>query len=202
MALARLLSTGTEVLGPAPRNRLLIDPGVQLKISVAKRDQNNWCWAAVALAVAKAYQDNGPDWKDQCTIAGRVKKTTCCPLGTVGACDEPADLDLALKGHHDPTPIAPQNNRQFSFVKDQINDGVPLAVRVAFPNAKAGHFLVISGYSEVGGIPHLWIFDPATGLEAPHEFDTFKLGYQKLGTWDQTFRTKGTPTSAQKVLFR
>lgn len=202
MALARLLSTGTEVLGPAPRNRLLIDPGVQLQINVPLQKQDNWCWAAVAVGVANAYQDPDPEWTFQCNVARRVKNRTCCPAGDFRVCDEPDDLGPALKDHHDPTPIPPQNGREFSFVKDQINDGVPLAVRVAFPNAEAGHFVVISGYSEDGGIPHLWIFDPATGLEAPHQFDTFKLGYQDLGTWDQTFRTKGTPTSAQKVLFR
>ncbi len=197
--LARTLARNLDLLGAAPADRLLVDPGVRLQIEIPQRQQDNWCWAAVAVGVAAAYGDTDPKWKSQCRVAKRVKNKPCCPAGALAKCDKPHNLPPALDDHHNPAAIATQDEKDFGFVKQQTDAGLPLAVRIEFSDGRSSHFVVISGYSVQSGIPHLWIYDPATGLEDHYQFDEFSLHFDKIGTWGQTFRTKGSTTGSTTV---
>jgi hypothetical protein len=185
MALANTLSRTVRFLGAGPRNRVVLDPGVQLAISIELREQDQWCWAAVARGVQLAYGDNPAE--SQCEVATRVKGTTCCPAGDYGVCDQPHDLEDALAGHGQ----HPTQNKTFDFIKDCIDDGCPPAIRLGYNNAAAGHFVVISGYYTEAGLNYIWVCDPATGLEDDYEFEAFKLTDPNGGLWDKTYRTTG-----------
>lgn len=190
MALANALSRNVRFLGAGPHNRVVLNPGVQLAISIEPRDQDQWCWAAVARGVQLAYGDDPAE--SQCEVATRVKGTRCCPVGYHSACNESADLPDALADHFDDTPIPAADDKTFRFVKSCIDAGFPPAVRIGFDGARSGHFVVISGYYTEGGLTYIWVFDPATGFEDDHEFEAFKSKDPNEGVWDLTYRTTGT----------
>ena len=60
-----------------------------------KQSQDKWCWAAVSVSVARYFLPLSP--LTQCRVALAVTgKTDCCGSGRAG-CNEPGDLEVALK---------------------------------------------------------------------------------------------------------
>jgi hypothetical protein len=192
MALAQTLSAGLMPLDPAPPEAPEIEcVGRVLHMQVERQSQDLWCWAAVALAVAHAYGNMFE--AAQCDVAGRVKERPCCPFGRFSACDRTHALSRPLGIHHDKLTVRPEPDKSFALVKACIDEGRPIAVRIAFSDASSGHFVVITGYCEIGMTQHLWVCDPLTGSRSREGFDSFLNNYKGLnvGGWQKTFLTKG-----------
>jgi hypothetical protein len=181
-------------LGFVPADRVIAGPkGFVLSVTIPKSADTQWCWAAVAVGIAKAYQDQDPKWNEQCEVATRVKKaTTCCPAGDYTDCNLADFLPPSLEEHHDSTPIDPGENKTFEFVVASTKSGYPLAIRLGVENDDAGHFVVIAGYREDDdGVRQLWIGDPEEGLRNLADFDKLLTPSTTERYWTDTFRTTG-----------
>jgi hypothetical protein len=186
---AESLSKDLVTLGLIAKDRVVSDciGPLLAEFVVPLRDQDNWCWAAVAVAVANGYGDKDPKWDEQCRVARDVKGKDCCGGDN---CDSTADLEPALDKHFDNTAIPQGQERAFAFVEQCIKAGNPLGARVKKTDEDSGHFVLIVGHCVKDGLKNLWIGDPFTGMCNYCDFESFKINYADFGPWDMTFRTK------------
>jgi|GEM_PF-6515801 len=178
--------------------------GKVLKIKVEPQNQNNWCWASVGAAVARAFEDPNPAEGTLCGVASRVCELVCCPQGVKGAvksCDAPDELEKfdinginkgALGKHLNTNPIPQDVDKTFPFVQDKINQGIPIAVKVSHPKT-VGHFVIISGYCVMANTQYIFVGEPRTGQRVRVDFTGFLTRYQGDGVWDHTYVTQGLP---------
>jgi hypothetical protein len=194
MSIANILSLNIVFLGkvPSPPNDKpdASCMGDVLRLKIDAQGQDNWCWAMVAVGVAHAFQDTDPQWVP-CSVAKRVLAMECCPEGDYESCDQPLELAAPLDGHMDPSLINPQTDKTFGLVQYSIDNGIPIAVRLALPNT-VGHFVVISGYCLLGdGSQRIFVCDPQDGSRRREDFDGFLNGFGGKPRWDQTYLTQG-----------
>jgi len=162
-----------------------------LKIEVPDQEGQEWCWAAVAVGIARAYnprrQHEGRKL-EQCQVATQVlRKETpsivCC--GGNIECDRESELDPALEavGHLRKPLKGPQT---WEFIKSEIDHGRPIAVRI--DRDGKGHFLVITGYGEFSGARYVYYDDPIS-RRGVRSVDSFTI--REDGIWTNTYTTKG-----------
>lgn len=143
-----------------------------------------WCWAAVAASVDSYF--NPTSGVPQCGIAGDVLKKDAC--GNPEASDLPATLQDALKVVDRLYGIR-IGALTFDQVRQQIDAGCPVCVRIAWSGGGA-HFVVISGYHlSPAGVRTVDISDPWYP-NSVRDFDQFPQGYHGGGTWTATFFVK------------
>lgn len=221
MALPSVYSTGRrrfslpEALEEAPPAAAAAPAGSKkiLKVPVDPQKKDDWCWAAVSLGIRAAY---GLTVSSQCqfvgkilkgeTINGRVHEGECCPRARQRDCVTPHELTKPLGQHHaaplieenDPSVSGP-GHRTFAFVKGQIDDGHPIAVRIHWRTPGGGHFVVIKGYRQIGTSISLYICDP----KSPHQnivpFDEFLSAYERDGFWHVSYRTQESNLNPGRV---
>lgn len=192
MAIANILKTGVSSFRDATKPAPVAAKQTFLDVTIPKRCQDEWCWAAVAVGVAQAYGDA----VTQCQIAKAVIGKECCPggmVGTVRSCNKPNDLARALfeaAGHNGPVFEKPKH-RKPSFVKDHIDKGHPLGIRIAWLGQESGHFVVIAGYRVAGSDLQLCIWDPKYGTCGEHSLTEMLTDYRGIGVWDTSYETSG-----------
>jgi len=167
----------------ANRGRKVLPPE-HLSVTVPHQDTPFWCWAAVASGIAYSY---GNVTFPQHVVASGVLGVTCQPNGV-----KPPDCNcagsladaLCVTDNLWDSPVM----RSYSFpeVYRAIKAKRPLCVRGEDSN-KAGHFVVIFGYSTNG--LHLLIADPSEGIQFP-TFDRFVKAYRGIYAWNTTYETK------------
>jgi hypothetical protein len=162
-------------------------PQIRLAIDVRVQERTAWCWAAVAEAVYAAY---GEERVSQCEVATRVVGQMCCPSAQGPDCNTPQELRPAL-GRHCLLESRGEPQRTPTFVKQEIDAGAPICVRVARFGRGGGHFVVIGGYVEVTGVLHLIVLDPRKGRWSIWRHERFRFAYENDGDWDITFQTQG-----------
>lgn len=164
-----------------------------LMASIPRFDQDNWCWAAVAVGVAQAYDRPAVP---QCEVATSVTRLLtpsstlkCCPKGSNAACDFPRPLSFALKNQnvHDHF----NGDRTFDFVVSEIDH--QRLVPVALVAGRAGHAVVIAGYVKggSGSENQLVVWDPTTGEREPVGFTEFRDRFLGKWSWSVTYVTTG-----------
>lgn len=97
---------------PAFGSGVLPGMGQTLNFVMEPQMQTEWCWAAVAVSVARFYQPTNTI--EQCQVVnGELGRDDCCGGGVFTGCNIPYTLDTALGqvGHlsrpieRDPTPF-------------------------------------------------------------------------------------------------
>lgn len=206
MSIAKILSRDVAFIGHVPpppphEGPDLSCAGTVLDLTVDAQQQDNWCWATVAVGVAHAYKDPDPDW-EACKVAKRVlRATNCCPPGYYAACNRTRkELNAALDGHLDPTPIDQKIDKTFDLVQNSIDKGIPIAVRVVLPNASA-HFVVVSGYCVLEDrSQRIFVCDPQDGGRRREDFAGFLNGLGGKPKWDKTYLTKGIAEQGEMMV--
>ena len=208
MALPKLLTTGRQPLLLAAVSGENFTRKI-LKIEIPRQEANNWCWAAVAVGIGKAYGDIG---LKQCRVAtmmlaDRQPPLQCCSGESAGDCDVPMSLNqvLSLPDHdHLDGPVLPV--KDFDFIKEEIDNGHPIAVGIQRlstddpPKPAGGHFSVITGYLLVNGNgtgPKQFVyFDDPIASRGVRPLASFHV--RSDGEWVRTYKTKGD----RRVRFR
>lgn len=135
---------------------------------------------------------------------GELNLTTCCQRGLhrLRDCNRPWWLHRALtrtnnlRNMIEPTPGVSMTTGQASFqqVREEIDLGRPVGVRIQWPSPPGttppGHFVVIYGYSRIGGTEYFDIDDSANG-KSHLSVAVFSNSYQGTGTWTHTYFTRG-----------
>jgi hypothetical protein len=151
---------------------------------------SNWCWAAVGVSVNRYF---APD--SNLSLRDLVETI----LNDPGAChrssglDQPAHLERVLR--HLKVLKEPPRAGALSFndIRAQINAGLPVCVRVEWPDLNSGHFVIIRGYAvTASGERWVDVADPAFG-NSTVPYDDFVNSYQGAGQWDYTFLVQPPP---------
>ena len=170
-----------------------------LNFTIEQQQCSEWCWAAVTAAVCRCYGDATPT--RQCEVANLVLKlpidncTDCdCQNNPSAACNQPKNLALALDAvqHDRGNPVDGISTLAFEDVKDDIDNGRPIVVRVTLEESVAsGHAVAIYEYTDDGMVS---IADPMhAGNKISVRFADFVAGGPTAlhGTWQAAYLTKG-----------
>ncbi|MFF4603654.1 papain-like cysteine protease family protein [Streptomyces sp. NPDC001339] len=114
---------------------------VSLNISMQKQVQDQWCWDASGLTIAKFWGYNQYSQDDFCRLAAKNSSLSCQ--------NQPATLDdmanawagMGLSN----TGNGLSRNASFSETGNEISGGRPFATRIGW-NSGGGHMNVIYGY--------------------------------------------------------
>jgi hypothetical protein len=207
MPLPQVIANNLSPIGPLPATPLAVAPPPPpgpappapppppppppfpnpLNFVMSHQQEQNWCWAAVALTITRYYNTTSI-WISQCQIASSGLGFICCQVGqNCKDCDVPWRLDSALNVTNNFNTWAP-GQASISQIAVEIDGGKPLGVRIGWPDG-TGHFCCITGYWEVGGETWLHIEDPCykhTCLSYSH----FRSHYHCDGTWTDSYWTK------------
>lgn len=160
--------------------------GTHLAVTMKLQEQSNWCWAAVAAAVAGYY---GTNVKSQCQIVSALLPDApaggCCADGSISACNQQSQLLEALKYvHHlwehgsEDEELAPET------LQAEITAGHPVGIQITWRDA-GRHFIAATGCkSEV-----IDVRDPLYGPTAT-PYETLVGDYLGQGSWTRTYRTR------------
>jgi len=153
--------------------------------------ESEWCWAAVSASVAGYFNTAGPSggpWQ-QCEIVNaELSQTTCCANGSASACNRDWYLDLALtRVGHLASPAYAGQAPFIPDVRDEVSANHPIGVRIEWYGGGTGHFVVIVGSDDTGGIQNVDIEDPHYG-PSTYDYDAFVTAYQSgAGRWTHTY---------------
>jgi hypothetical protein len=176
----------------------------QLPVRILGQEQDNWCWAAVALSLALYFKRQAPPFTSQCALASCFvgNGVECCTTrGTAtvmeatakSACDLAWDLkpvlarlvDNVIEHFENPGDLT-----SFDDVVEQIDDRRPLAGHFRFASG-LDHFFIISGYLPGSTSQLIRVLDPnhAANSAVPiAELRTQLSGH--AGKWFRTFRLR------------
>ena len=157
----------------------------QLPFNMQMQTQSNWCWAATATSVSH-YFWRWSTWT-QCRVANaELGHTDCCHNPVPSDCNVPWYLDRALTRTRNFVSITGPVG--FEQVRDEINAGRPVGARIGWSGG-GGHFMVIYGYSLIGGGEYFDIDDPIYG-KSHIPVSEFSSSYQGTGSWTHTYFMK------------
>ena len=157
----------------------------QLPFNMQLQTQSNWCWAATANSVSH-YFWRWSTWS-QCRIANaELGHTDCCHSPVPSACNVPWYLDRSLTRTRNFVSI--QGPAGFEQVRSEIDAGRPVGARIGWSGG-GGHFMVIYGYSMIGGGEYFDIDDPIYG-KSHMPMSEFSNSYQGSGSWTHTYFMK------------
>ena len=189
MALPALLSSTlipVEPSHPPPYGSGLHGSSAHLAFETEPQLRQNWCWAAVAVSVARFYDEATP-WT-QCRMAdAELGRSDCCVEGASSACNVPGSLhtSLARTGHLDHWTAA---SVTFPGVSAEVHLGNPLGARIAWEEGGA-HFVAIFGYTDGDGSTaagFVSVGDPWYG-NSDVSYPEFCKRYRGSGTWTHSY---------------
>ncbi len=161
--------------------------------AIEKQSQDKWCWAAVSASVARYFDPHSPF--TQCRVALRVtRKTDCCGSGRE-ACNEPGDLEDALRAV-ERWKETRKGVLTFGEIQKQIDASTPVCVRIGWRGG-GGHFVIIYGYRVLSsGVQQVEVADPffANSIMSYRQFVNAYGSVEKPGggQWTHTFLVRGT----------
>lgn len=157
-----------------------------LDVEVPCQEQDQWCWCAITVGVSRFFDTSFS--LSQCETAAAV-------LDRSDACSRPGDEDVnrtfALNDalttfHHLARTV--DGTLSFQQVRQQIDAGRPVGVRIRFLDSGLAHFTLIRGY-RTDPVPMVAIDDPLYG-ESIWSFAEFVESYRGSGAWRQSFLTQ------------
>jgi hypothetical protein len=181
-----------------------------LEISVEGQERENWCYAAVAVSIAKFYNKE-TDWT-QCRLATENLNNVEKKASKNYCCDHPEDPDCNTVGFiykKETQKGALVTIKNFAQCYDgpvdlmsivvEISSGRPVIALHNYTDEtndfyEGGHFTVISGYKGLwqDGCS-LYVQDPWDNYGFTDNdiiYEQFKTYWGVVGTWDYTYFTK------------
>jgi Papain-like cysteine protease AvrRpt2 len=163
-----------------------------LNFKMQDQEQSEWCWAAVAASTSMHYDPNS-GWT-QCKVAGaELQVQNCCQDPLPAACNKRWRVHSALRTTKNLTRFT-TNAEKFSVVQHEIDSQRSLCARIGWKGSNSGHFVVIDGYDDSGGLQLLTVRDPNAKVRtAIVNYATLVKGYQGSGVWTDSFFTQAPP---------
>lgn len=172
----------------------------QIGIEAEPQKGDFWCWAAVAVSLDRFFRIGSR--RSQCGVATQVLHVAggCCQGSAARPeCDQATFLEDALEavdqmagGPSNPSERPSTRASQFALIKEQIDLGLPVCIRVAWNRgAGEGHFLMITGYNEVGRRKYVHVEDSIWG-SGFYSLSDFANSYQDdEGRWTDSYLVRG-----------
>jgi hypothetical protein len=165
------------------------------------QQKTNWCWAALAVSVAKFYDTSFKH--SQCDIAnGELGRSDCCETSKDDPCNVYGHLMSSLhrvehfEEWHVRRPSKSKNLQEQirryvqTEIKQEIDDGRPLCGRIIWAGGGA-HFLAIYGYATDSELSGVAIADPWWGL-SDLDWEDFPIRYRTGAVYTDTYYTSGS----------
>lgn len=176
-----MTAAGDALGGAATSNRLSFAMEVQ--------EEDQWCWAAVAVSVARFF-DPATGWT-QCLLAcAEFERSDCCDPAHRDDCDKPWYLNRALARTDNlaaPTHVGP---RTFAEVAGEIDAGRPAGCRIEWRGGDEGHFVVIGGWLKAAsGKEYVDVFDPKFGFDQI-PYAELRDAYRFTGRWEHSYAVR------------
>jgi hypothetical protein len=163
-------------------SRLTIDLG----FDVERQEQSQWCWAAVAVSVARHF-DSASRWR-QCTVVNaELNQTSCCDDGGSPSCGRPWYLDRALATVAHLHAVR-SGALDFSEAYAEVVANQPPCMRIGWAGG-GGHFVAVVGVRQAGGDRFLRIGDPLHGTVEEGWTDPAEP-YMGYGSWTDPYFTQ------------
>ena len=164
-----------------------------LSFSMEPQDQDQWCWAAVAISICRFYKDRR--WQHQCDLVNQILAPIlggidCCQDGASNTCNISFSLSDALNttGH---LAQRVQSVVSFEDLRQEIDVRQrPVAIRIAFSDLITRHFIAVVGCAETpDGKQMVKVADPSpsTGHAASIEYKSLLNDYRPGATWDESY---------------
>ena len=163
--------------------------------SIEQQKQDQWCWAAVTIAICEFYGDQ--TWQQQCdvvndTFAAIRGGVDCCQNGSTLPCNMSWTLSVVLNtANHLNGPT--RGIVEFDDLMQEIEVGQrPVAIRIMFSDLSTAHFVVLVGCAQTpDGKQWLKVADPslATGNVTTIEYSALPSNYRPGATWDESYFT-------------
>ena len=152
------------------------------------QEESEWCWAAVALSVAKFFYPQSGE--KQCDIAAKVTdKRHCCDAPP--ECNEPQRLTDALRvalsaqSGASLTKVVPRPLR-FDELQRELDAARPVCIRIGWDGG-GGHFVVLTGYQVLSsGDRHVDVADPLYP-DCTVDYEELTNAYHGDGQWTHSF---------------
>jgi len=158
------------------------------KLVVNHQEHPQWCWAAVASAIALFYDQASN--QIQCRVAELMfPQCDCCKNGGSDCCNQRSHLEdaLAKVNHLRAGPLSGPADKQ--EIKTQTSNETPMCARIQWPDG-GGHFVAIRGFEDSNSSRlFLDIGDPEFG-ECITLYENFILNYRGAGTWTHNYLTR------------
>jgi hypothetical protein len=147
-----------------------------------------WCWAAVAMSVARFYCPDST--VTQCVIAGRaLGRSDCCDEGAVAnPCNVQLTLSTALRtvGH-----FAGYGPADPAVARRELDEGRPVGIFIRW-TPTLGHFAALCGYSLSSSGVEFVVADPKYGDRPVLEEELLGGRYRGSGLWTHQYLTTRT----------
>ena len=167
-----------------------------IDFEMQKQQHSNWCWAAVAVSVAR-YFDPDSTWC-QCRLASRMAKREKLKVAACGTCRNPSAVPKKcnqpwylqkalrivkrLKGKPKGRPLS------FRKTKQLIKAGRPVCARILWGEGPEAHFVVVSGcFTTKTGERWLDVEDPDSGSSTWLDEEFRKNYHYAQGKWVRTY---------------
>lgn len=166
-------------------------PGTAVKklaMSIEHAVPSNWCWAAVASAIANFYGGS----TSPCEIATKcLKKGDCCTPPTTN--EDPRNSEAGIAGALIAIGQTGDNSPwlQFDDLVDEIKSQHPVCCHIEWPSGSvpSGHFLIVVGVDEAAKTVD--VLDNQFGDKDGMPYDQLRNGYLNgVGEWGATFLTR------------
>lgn len=160
---------------------------------VRHQEQDNWCWAALAVSVEAFYTRTTP--RTQCSLVNTtIGRTDCCERTPCAACNTSYSIGRGLSNLNCLNGSTIPNSISFSDVRTQIADSKPIGIRVLWAGGSTtvGHALSIYGYKTenlAAADVTIDVSDPTHGLSTV-KFARFPANYHGGVFWTHTYKTK------------
>ncbi|QIO98822.1 papain-like cysteine protease family protein [Bradyrhizobium symbiodeficiens] len=170
----------------------------QLNFNLQYQEKTNWCWAALAVSVAKSYDASAK--YTQCEVAnGELNRTDCCEDCQGDPCNVFGYLMSSLYRvqHFEVWHVRrPRKSRRLASqvrhkieaeIITEINRGRPLCARIAWVGGGA-HFVAIYGYAAEAELDAVAVADPWWGLSDMDWID-FPVRYRMGASYTDSYHT-------------
>ncbi|WP_456763885.1 papain-like cysteine protease family protein [Bradyrhizobium sp. USDA 4463] len=163
------------------------------------QEKTNWCWAALAVSVAKTYVSSGK--YSQCEIAnGELGRTDCCKqdkdepcnvfgylMSSLNRLDRFEQWNVRRPEKSERLRLQVRDAIQAEF-RSEIDQGRPLCARIAWLGGGA-HFVAIYGYAGDTEVDAVAIADPWWGL-SDIDWSDFPALYRMGAVYTDSYHTR------------
>jgi len=174
----------TLPLGPAPEPDRIRPPQILNYVTYFQR-RTQWCWAAVAMSVARCYEPGNN--VTQCVIASRALQSSgCCFEGAAAnACNVQTTLSTALAAvdHYGGYEAADPD-----VARQELDRNRPVGIFIRW-SAEFGHFAALCGYSLSSSGAEFIVADPRYGDRPVLEEELLRGRYRGAGRWTHSYLT-------------
>lgn len=165
---------------------------VRPAFGLERQGQSNWCWSAVSVSVRR-FHDAAARLL-QCELAQRLLPgaSMCCVDGTTVGCNQPYQLDRALK---DVRCLAGSRSGATAFADllTEIAGNRPLCCFIDW-GSSVGHFVTVTACWRIAsGAEFVSVADPTTGSTRDMPIATLRDAYAGAGRWTWSYLTKPPP---------